>query len=60
MNQKYFVVSSINLAKALKFLGFEYYVFDDIQTGKIYSFINTEKFQDAYKNLCELRNKYKT
>lgn len=59
MDQKYFVVSSINLAKAMKFLGFEYYVFDDIETGKIYSFVNNEKFQSAYREVCELRSKYK-
>lgn len=59
-NKKYFILHSKSIAQALNFLGFEYYVFDDkFSDGQIYSFENTDKFKEGYKELCELRNKYK-
>jgi hypothetical protein len=57
--RKYFILHSKSIAQALNFLGFEFYVFSDrFSDGKIYSFENTDKFKEAYKELCELRNKY--
>ena len=59
MNKKYFILESKTFAQALNLLGFEFYVFDDRDGKKVYSFENTKLFQEAYKNLCELRKHYR-
>ncbi|WP_055070700.1 hypothetical protein [Clostridium massiliamazoniense] len=54
---KYFIVNSVRLAKALSFLGFDYYVYTD--NGKeIFSFIDSKELRQARANLLNLRKIY--
>lgn len=57
--KKYFVLESKTFAQALNLLGFSFYVFDGKYGDKLYSFENTELFQKAYKELCEMRLQYR-
>lgn len=59
MREKYFVIDTITLAHSLNFLGFSYEVFCKENGRKVYTFENTDKFQEAYKEICELRNKHR-
>lgn len=59
MKNKYFVLDSRTFADALNLLGFSFYVFQDDVGKKVYSFENTDLFQEAYKELCVLRKKYR-
>ena len=56
--EEFYVVNSINLAKALRYLGFVYYKFDNPKYGTVYSFRNTEEFKEARDYLWALRNRY--
>lgn len=56
---KYFVLDSRTFADALNLLGFSFYVFQNNDGKKVYSFENTEIFQEAYEELCALRKKYR-
>lgn len=56
---KYFVVDSFQLAMALQYVsGQGFYKFDNEEHGKVYSFENTEKFQQARDDLWKLKVKY--
>lgn len=57
--RKYFILSDRNFANALQLLGFRYYKFNDDEGKLIYSFENTDNFQSAYRELSELKKKYK-
>lgn len=59
MKNKYFVLDSETFAKSLNLLGFSFYVFKKDDNKKVYSFENTDLFQEAYMEICELRNKYR-
>lgn len=59
MKNKYFVLDSETFAKSLNLLGFSFYVFKKDDNKKVYSFENTDLFQEAYKELSELRKKYR-
>ena len=59
MKNKYFVLDSETFAKSLNLLGFSFYVFKKDDNKKVYSFENTDLFQKAYKELSELRKKYR-
>ena len=59
MKNKYFILESKTFANALNLLGFYFYVFKKDDNKNIYSFENTELFQEAYMELCELRKKYR-
>lgn len=50
----YFQTRSFTLAMALKYLGFSYYVFDDID-GKRYSFKASEEFYNKLEKLNDIR-----
>lgn len=52
---KYFSINQKSMADALVFLGFNYYKFDDIKYGKIYSFVNSDKLQKSIHDLNELK-----
>lgn len=54
MGKRYCEVKKKYLAFALSFLGFRYFVFNDVD-GDRYSFENTEKFQLALNGLLKLR-----
>ena len=56
---KYFILESKTFSQALNLLGFEYYVFNDKNGDKVYSFENTELLQKAYRELSEIRKKYR-
>lgn len=56
---KYFVLDSKTFTEALNLLGFSFYVFQKDDNKKVYSFENTNLFQEAYMELCELRKKYR-
>ena len=59
VKNKYFILESKTFANALNLLGFSFYVFKKDDNKNIYSFENTELFQEAYMELCELRKKYR-
>ena len=59
MKNKYFILESKTFANALNLLGFSFYTFKKDDNKNIYSFENTELFQEAYMELCELRKKYR-
>lgn len=62
MNNKYYIVKSIDMARALRWLTKEnYFIFDDATNPnyKVYSFLNTPKLQEALKDLNILHDKYK-
>lgn len=59
MKNKYFVLNSETLAKSMNLLGFSFYVFQKDDNIKVYSFENTDIFQEAYTELCALRKKYR-
>ena len=48
MKNKYFILESKTFANALNLLGFSFYVFKKDDNKNIYSFENTELFQEAY------------
>jgi len=56
MNKKYIEVKKRYLAEALSFLGFHYFKFTNL-TETVYSFENTDKFQYAFKELIQLRER---
>ena len=56
MKKNYIEIKKVYLAEALSFLGFHYYKFTNL-TETIYSFENTDKFQSAFKELIQLRDK---
>lgn len=59
-NKKYYVVRDINFARVLKWIcGQDYMVFDDKfnEGKKVYSFENTEKFQQALAIAQGIKNK---
>ena len=58
MKSKYYAINNEYQANSLNWLGFSYMKFDDNKYGKIYSFENTDKFQEALKDLSRLRKKY--
>jgi hypothetical protein len=43
----------------MNLLGFSFYVFQNDDNKKVYSFENTDTFQEAYNELCALRKKYR-
>lgn len=59
VKNKYFILESKTFANALNLLGFSFYTFKKDDNKNIYSFENTELFQEAYMELCELRKKYR-
>lgn len=56
----YRIIHKKYLADALSFLGFRYYKFYDNHNPKIikYSFIETEKFNNALNDILALKEKY--
>ena len=56
MEKKYVEVKKRYLAEALSFLGFHYYKFTNPEET-VYSFENSEKFQTAFKELIQLRER---
>ena len=56
--KKYYALNSESLSKALAYIGFKYYKFDDMKYGKIYSFENTEDLHEAIKDLNKLKDKF--
>ena len=56
---KYFAINSENQAKALNWIGFKYMKFTDKEYGTIYSFENTKEFQQALKDIRNLKIKYR-
>ena len=54
---KYFGINQKSMADALVFLGFNYMKFDDEKYGKVYSFKNSNKLQNAIHELNILKNK---
>ncbi|MEO2601009.1 hypothetical protein [Clostridium butyricum] len=59
MKKRYFVLDSKTFAEAMNLLGFSFYVFQKDDNKKVYSFENTELFQEAYTKICELRKEYR-
>lgn len=59
MKNKYFVLESETFAKSLNLLGFSFYVFQKDDNKKVYSFENSDLFQEAYTEICALRKKYR-
>jgi hypothetical protein len=59
MKNKYFALDSETFAKSMNLLGFSFYVFQNDDNKKVYSFENTDTFQEAYNELCALRKKYR-
>lgn len=57
----FYVIKSKNMAMALKWLGFEYYVYEskEYKNKKVYSFIRTTKFEQARIELLALQREYK-
>lgn len=57
MDTKYYVVKSKNLAMGLKWLGFEYYLFNskEHEGEQVYSFERTPKFENALKQLNKIK-----
>jgi hypothetical protein len=56
---KYFNINNFEQAIAIAYItGQRYYKFDNETYGKVYSFENTEKFQQARKDLWELQKQY--
>ncbi len=53
---KYTIINNKNLAYALSFCGFEYYVFDN-NGKKVYSFEKTEDLIKAIQYLTKIRKK---
>lgn len=59
-NKKYYVINDKNLACAVRWItGLRFYVFDNENGDKVYSFENTERFYRALTFLNENRNKLK-
>lgn len=56
MEKKYVEIKKLYLAEALSFLGFHYFKFTN-PTETVYSFENSEKFQYAFKELMQLRER---
>lgn len=56
---KYFIVNSVRLAKALSFLGFDYYAYQGISGETIYSFIDSKELRQARASLLSMRKLYK-
>jgi hypothetical protein len=56
---KYFVLDSRTFADALNLLGFSFYVFQNNDGKKVYSFENSEIFQEGYQKLCALRKEFR-
>ena len=59
-NKKYYEIRKKYLADALSWLGMRYYIFDNFLNEKVYSFENTDKFQEALSGLFALREKINT
>lgn len=59
MKSKYWVLDSETFAKSMNLLGFSFYVFQNDDNKRVYSFENTELFQEAYTEMCALRKKYR-
>ncbi|MFR5264474.1 hypothetical protein [Clostridium sp.] len=55
---KYYVINSIRLAKALSYLGFDYYAYKGINGETIYSFIDSKELRQAKRTLINLRKLY--
>lgn len=56
---KYFAINQKSMADALVFLGFNYYKYDCPTYGKTYSFVNSDKLQEAIRELNKLKAKIK-
>lgn len=54
-NSKYTVIRKKYLADALCFLNFKYMKFTDNEGNIVYSFENTEKFNEGINKLLQLR-----
>ena len=59
MKNKYFALDSKTFADGMNLLGFSFYVFQKDDNTKVYSFENTELFQEAYTEISALRKKYR-
>jgi hypothetical protein len=59
MKNKYFALDSKTMAQGMNLLGFSFYVFQNDDDKKVYSFENTDIFLEAYTELCALRKKYR-
>ena len=57
-NEKYYTTDSKTLADALGYLGFKYYKFDNEEYGKVYSFKNDYKLQEARDYLWSLKCRF--
>lgn len=57
LERKFYVVKSKNLAMGLKWLGFEYYVFDskEHEGEQVYSFERNKRFDNAMKLLNKIK-----
>lgn len=55
-NKEYYQTKNEYLAKALNFLGFKYYKFNN-ETGIIYSFKITEDFNEVKEKFFELKKR---
>ena len=53
---KYYIVKSNTMSKALNFVGFSFYTFNDGEE-KVYSFEDTPELREAITILSELRRK---
>lgn len=56
--RKFFVTDNQYLAMSLSFLGFRFFK-NGIGKDTTYSFENTNSFQNAMKDICNLKNKYR-
>ena len=54
MSEKYYVVRSSTMSKALNFVGFSYYTFGEGE-NKVYSFKDTPQLREAITILSKLR-----
>ena len=52
---KYFVINEKSTAIAINYLGFKYMQFTNNDGSTIYSFENSEQFQEARNKLLDLR-----
>ena len=56
---KYFVINEKSTAIAINYLGFKYMQFTNNDGSTIYSFENSEQFQEARNKLWDLRMEYR-